>query len=142
MIMLVNLLITKNKDVTMSRGKSIQYILVDGKWVDPEELVRYPVEIQWDREGEHIQTLEYHSAKERDAFLSGVEQGNGWDAPDWKFLDPIRPAENTCGKGCCIVEEYHELKDKVKKLESKILAVAMGKLAVDENFSIEDAYED
>ena len=89
-----------------------KYLNIDGHWIDPATLTRYPVKIQWDREGENVETIEFHSKKERNAFLSGVMQAKGWDAPDWSFLPPIDPAPDSCGKGCCIVDEYHSLKDK------------------------------
>jgi hypothetical protein len=47
----------------------------------------YKIKMQWDRIGENIQILAFDSRKERDAFLSGVEMGNGWDSPEYEFLN-------------------------------------------------------
>jgi len=50
----------------------------------------YPVKFTWDRAGEQIETLEFHSKGERNAFIDGVAEGSGWDCPDWVYLPEVK----------------------------------------------------
>jgi hypothetical protein len=51
-----------------------------------DDVTIYPVKFTWDRAGESVDTLEFHSKEERNAYIEGVAEGSGWDCPDWVIL--------------------------------------------------------
>lgn len=41
------------------------------------------------KEGYDFVIKEFDTAKERTAYTNGLEEGNGWDEPNWEFNDKL-----------------------------------------------------
>ena len=53
----------------------------------------FQIKVQWDRQGENVEIFSFATKEEAEAFILGVQKGNGWDDSTMEYLD-IKPNQD------------------------------------------------
>tara|TARA_Y100001973_G_scaffold94687_1_gene147038 strand:- start:577 stop:738 length:162 start_codon:yes stop_codon:yes gene_type:complete len=48
--------------------------------------MKYKIKVQWDRQGENVEIFSFATKEEAEAFILGVQKGNGWDDSTMEYL--------------------------------------------------------